>query len=80
MVLYFVAWSWYTYVMNNNKQTSVRHLNAGDVLAGSGFIVARRPWAGVRTPKGRMIVEGNYPGSPVKAHVWNASTTVSVVA
>ena len=67
--------------MNKNKNTesvSVRHLRAGDVLAGSGFVVARTPWAGVSTPKGRMIVEGNYPGQPVHSHVWNASTTVRV--
>ena len=63
----------------NIKSTTVRHLTTGDVLAGSGFTVTRTPWAGVRTPKGRMVVEGFYPGSPNKAHVWNASTTVSVV-
>ena len=66
--------------MNEIKNTSVRHLLAGDVLAGSGFTVTRTPYSQVRTPKGRLVVEGNYPGSPVKAHVWNASTTVAVVA
>lgn len=59
--------------------TSVRHLHAGDVLAGSGFTVTRTPYTQVRTPKGRLVVEGNYPGKPVKAYEWNASTTVVIV-
>lgn len=66
--------------MNNNKQTTVRFLNAGDVLAGSGFTVTRRPYTSTRCPKGRLHVEGFYPGKPVKVHTFNASTAVSVVA
>lgn len=66
--------------MNNVTETSVRYLSAGDVLAGSGFTVTQRPYSGVRTPKGRMIVVGFYPGSEPKSYVWNASTRVSVVA
>lgn len=56
----------------------VRDLAAGDVLTGSGFVVTHTPWRGVRTPKGRMIVEGFYPGGTVKRYEWSASTTVSV--
>lgn len=66
--------------MNNIKTTTVRNLDAGDVLAGSGFVVARRPYTSTRCPKGRLHVEGNYPGSPVKVHTFNASTTVQVVS
>ena len=67
--------------MNNNKNlvsTSVRYLAAGDVMTGSGFTVARQPYSSVRCPKGRLHVEGNYPGSEVKVYTMNASTTVTV--
>jgi hypothetical protein len=64
--------------MNTNK-TTARNLRTGDVLAGSGFTVTHNAWAGVRTPKGKVIVEGFYPGQAVRQHVWNASTTLSVV-
>lgn len=72
---------WYAYTMNKNEnsKTAARNLRAGMVLAGSGFTVTHNAWSGVRTPKGKVIVEGFYPGSPVKSHVWNASTTLSVV-
>jgi hypothetical protein len=65
--------------MNKNENTTARHLRAGMVLAGSGFTVTHNAYSGVRTPKGKVVVEGFYPGSPVKAHVWNASTTLAVV-
>jgi len=72
---------WYACAMhkNENTKTTARHLRTGMVLVGSGFTVTHNAWSGVRTPKGKVIVEGFYPGSPVKAHVWNASTTLTVV-
>jgi hypothetical protein len=62
-----------------NKRVAVRQLVQGDTLLGSGFVVTRTPWAGVRTPKGKMVVEGHYPGSPVRAHEWNANTVVTTL-
>lgn len=68
-------------MMNKNTVSkTARTLRAGDVLAGSGFTVTHNAWAGVRTPKGKVVVEGFYPGSPVKAHTFTASTIVPVVA
>lgn len=61
----------------NSKQA--RHLVKGDVLAGSGFVVDMNAYRGVRTPAGKVVIVGYYPGSPVKAHVWNASTKVSTL-
>jgi hypothetical protein len=75
----YVGGTWYAYAMNKIENTTARNLRAGMVLAGSGFTVTHNAWAGVRTPKGRVVVEGFYPGSPVKSHVWNASTTLAVV-
>ena len=57
---------------------TARNLQANDVLAGSGFVVSLNPWVGVRTPSGKVNVEGRYPRSLVERHVWNANTTVTV--
>jgi hypothetical protein len=59
--------------------TTARHLRAGDVIAGSGFVVTHNAYALTRTPKGRVVIEGYYPGSPVKAYEWSANTRVPVV-
>lgn len=61
-----------------NKVTA-RHLTEGMVCAGSGFTVTHNAWRGVRTPRGKVIVEGYYPNKPVKRHEWNANTTVHIV-
>lgn len=62
----------------NIVSTTARFLDAGDILVGSGFVVTRTAYRGVRTPSGKVRVEGHYPGSPVKAYEWNASTRVTV--
>lgn len=66
--------------MNSKTETktTARHLRAGDVLTGSGFVVSHNAWAGVRCPKGHVYVEGAYPGGDHKRFTWNASTTVTV--
>lgn len=61
-----------------NKNKTVRSLLIGDMLVGSGFIVTNNPYRAVRTPAGRMVVEGYYPRGTIKAYEWNASTTVVV--
>ena len=58
--------------------TSARFLLAGDVLAGSGFVVTARATRGLRTPKGKVEVDGFYPGSPVKRYEFNGSTRMMV--
>ncbi len=58
---------------------SVRHLIAGDTLAGSGFVV-EAVGRGLRTPSGRMDVLGHYPNRPTRLYSWNLSTTVEVLA
>lgn len=71
----------YAYSMNKSETvpTTVRHLQVGDVLAGSGFEVTHNPFTSVRCPKGKLHVEGFYPNGPVKRVTWNASTTMNVV-
>jgi len=63
----------------NTRKTTVRHLSAGDVLAGSGFTVTHTPYTSVRGRKGYLWVEGYYPNGTTRVREWNASTTVSVV-
>lgn len=69
--------------MNNNENlpimTQVRFLMAGDVLIGSGFTVTYRAVKGLRTPKGKHEVVGNYPGSPVKCHIFGSYTNVRII-
>lgn len=65
--------------MNNIKNTQVRFLRAGDVLV-SGFVVTHNPYRATRTPSGKMVVEGHYPGKEIKRNVWSAGTVVNVVA
>lgn len=67
-------------MMKNVVTKSAKSLRAGDVLACSGFTVTHNAWSGVRTPKGKVVVEGFYPGSPVRAHKWSAHTVVQVRA
>lgn len=59
--------------------TTARHLQEGDVLVGSGFIVTHNAWAGVRTPKGKVNVAGHYPGGADSVRHWGASTSVQVM-
>jgi hypothetical protein len=56
--------------------TTVRHLQAGDVLSGSGFVVTHTPYSGVRLKSGKLYVEGYYPGKAPRRHEWGASTTL----
>ena len=65
---------------NENTKTTARHLRTGMVLVGSGFTVTHNAYAGVRTPKGKVVIEGYYPGQAPRIHVWNASTTLTVRA
>jgi hypothetical protein len=70
--------------MNNTETLQhatcfARHLRKGDVLVGSGFTVTAHAWAGTRTPKGKVYVEGFYPGSEPKRYEWSAGTVVSLV-
>lgn len=58
--------------------TQVRHLVPGDILV-SGFVVMSKPVRLSKTPAGKVVVRGHYPGSPIKDHVWNPSTTVNVL-
>lgn len=60
-------------------RTSVRHLRAGDVLAGSGFTVTHNPYTSVRGRKGYLWVAGYYPNGVNRRREWNANTTVTVV-
>jgi hypothetical protein len=66
----------YDYIMN---KVAAKDLYEGAVLIGSGFVVTANAWRGVRTPKGKVYVEGYYPGQEETLHVWNASTVVSVL-
>lgn len=66
-------------MQNLTVSTTVRHLHAGDVLAGSGFRVTEGAFTSVRCPKGKVHVAGHYPGGRVKRMTWNPSTTVTVV-
>lgn len=59
--------------------TTVRHLQAGDVLVGSGFVVTHTPYSAARLRSGKLYVEGFYPGSPTKRHEWGASTTIAAL-
>lgn len=56
--------------------TTVRHLQSGDVLSGSGFVVTHTPYSGVRLKSGKLYVEGYYPGKAPRRHEWGASTTL----
>lgn len=68
--------------MNLNQSgvitTSARFLLAGDVLAGSGFVVESKACRGLRTPSGKVEVVGHYPGSPTKVYMFNGSTRMMV--
>jgi len=57
---------------------TAKDLRAGDVVIGSGFVVTRNAWIDYRGTK-RAVVTGNYPGSPVKQHLWNRGTRVPVL-
>lgn len=65
--------------MINTMNTQAQHLEAGMVLAGSGFIVTHDAYKGVRTPAGKVRIEGHYPGDVPSVNEWNARTVVSVV-
>lgn len=67
--------------MNINSQILVtaRHLRTGDLLVGSGFVVTHGAYTSVRCPKGKVHVEGRYPGKRAKVATWNANTTLMVV-
>ena len=72
--------------MNSNENLSQIHtvstvarwLLAGDVLTGSGFTVTANAFRGVRTPKGKVWVQGHYPGGEVATHEFNANTRMTV--
>lgn len=68
--------------MNNNEMhtiaTTARFLLPGDVLIGSGFTVTEKAFRSVRSPKGKVIVTGHYPGKPSGHYEWNGSTTITV--
>jgi hypothetical protein len=57
-------------------KTTARHLRAGDVLSGSGFVVTRNA---IPLTSGRVLVCGRYPSQMLPTQrAWNASTTLTV--
>jgi hypothetical protein len=69
--------------MSNTEtvKVTVRYLRAGDVLAGSGFVVTRTPYPTVALRGSRnLVVEGFYPGGKTAARQWNRDTTVTILA
>jgi hypothetical protein len=57
-------------------KTTARHLRAGDVLAGSGFVVTAHA---IALPGGKVLISGKYPSDArVATRAWNASTTLTV--
>ena len=59
---------------------NAQDLRKGDTLAGSGFVVTHNAYILTRTPKGKCIVEGHYPNSPVKRHEFGRYTKVPVIS
>lgn len=65
--------------MNNRMNTQAQYLEAGMILADSGFIVTRDAYRDDRTPDGKVIIEGHYPGDVHTMAEWKARLVVSVV-
>lgn len=54
--------------------TTVRYLQVGDVLLGSGFVVTRAPYVNGK----KCDLAGHYPGKPVYREEWNPGTRMRV--
>lgn len=60
------------------KTVRVTDLKTGDTLS-SGAKVISNPFAGVRTPRGKVEIGIEYTNGQRVLRIWNKSTTVGVV-
>lgn len=65
--------------MSSIVKTTVRNMLPGDVTVGTSFRVDATPYRLTRTPRGRIVVRGNYPNKGMIEVLWNPSTTITVV-